>query len=210
MLGGSALDDLAKQGKLLARNPARILELRYRRRRRAGLPKPDISSVDAFKRALLAAKTVAYTIEGASGIHFSGLIEKLGIAREVKAKEVRQPGGLVGELIAAGKAELAIQQIPELMAVAGIVYVGPLPAELQKTPRPRGAVFCSLAQPAGGAGAAGLPVRAGVEAGRQEDGARAGMTGRRDRAAPVSNHPARTNDILGVFHGALDITRYQL
>src|SRR6202008_1015755 len=93
----------------------------------------DIGSVEAFKRALLAARSVAYTIEGASGIHFSGLIERLGIAKEVEAKAVRQPGGLVGELVAAGKALLAIQQIPELLAVPGIQYVGPLPGDLQKT-----------------------------------------------------------------------------
>lgn len=141
ILGGSALDDLAKQGKLVADTRRALSSCGIGLAVAAHVPKPDISTVDAFKRAILAAKSVAYTIEGASGIHFSGLIEKLGIAREVKAKEVRQPGGLVGELIAAGKAELAIQQIPELMAVAGIVYVGPLPADLQKTTSTSGAVF---------------------------------------------------------------------
>ena len=98
---------------------------------RQGAAAPDITSVDAFKRALLAARTVAYTQEGASGMHFSGVIERLGIAEEVRAKAVRQPGGLIGELVAAGKAEIAIQQIPELMAVPGIELVGPLPAEIQ-------------------------------------------------------------------------------
>jgi molybdate transport system substrate-binding protein len=64
-------------------------------------------------------------------MHFSGVIERLGIAEEVRAKAVRQPGGLIGELVAAGKAEIAIQQIPELLAVPGIALVGPLPAEIQ-------------------------------------------------------------------------------
>jgi molybdate transport system substrate-binding protein len=98
---------------------------------RAGAPKPDIGTVEALKRALIAAKSVAYTQEGASGMHFSGVIERLGIAEAVRAKAVRQPGGLIGELVAAGKAEIAIQQIPELMAVPGIELAGPLPAEIQ-------------------------------------------------------------------------------
>jgi molybdate transport system substrate-binding protein len=114
----------------------------------AGLSKPDIGSVEAFTRALLAARSVAYTIEGASGMHFSGLIERLGIAAEIQAKAVRQPGGLVGELVAAGKAELAIQQIPELLAVPGIQYVGPLPQELQKITRSSAGLFSGSKEPA--------------------------------------------------------------
>jgi molybdate transport system substrate-binding protein len=114
----------------------------------AGLSKPDIGSVEAFKRALLAARSVAYTIEGASGIHFSGLIERLGIAAAIQAKAVRQPGGLVGELVAAGKAELAIQQIPELLAVPGIQYVGPLPQELQKITQASTGLFAGSKEPA--------------------------------------------------------------
>jgi molybdate transport system substrate-binding protein len=98
---------------------------------RIGARKPGIDSVEALKRALLGAKSVAYTQEGASGMHFSGVIERLGIAEEVRAKAVRQPGGLIGELVAAGRAEIAIQQIPELLAVPGIELIGPLPAEIQ-------------------------------------------------------------------------------
>jgi molybdate transport system substrate-binding protein len=98
---------------------------------RAGKPRPDIGTVEALKRALMAAKSVAYTQEGASGMHFSGVIERLGIADAVRAKAVRQPGGLIGELVAAGKAEIAIQQVPELMAVPGIDLVGPLPDDIQ-------------------------------------------------------------------------------
>ncbi len=78
MLGGSALDDLAKQGKLLADTRRAFSSCGIGVAVAPNVPKPDISTVDAFKRAILAAKTVAYTIEGASGIHFSGLIERLG------------------------------------------------------------------------------------------------------------------------------------
>lgn len=98
---------------------------------RAGLPRPEIGSVEAFKRALLAADGIAFTGKGASGIHFQRLIEDLGIAREVRAKAAMQDGGLVGELVVQGRATMAIQQIPELFAVAGLDYVGPLPKELQ-------------------------------------------------------------------------------
>jgi molybdate transport system substrate-binding protein len=77
------------------------------------------------------AKSIAHTQSGASGIHFSGLIDRLGMGDEIRAKAVRQPGGLVGELLVAGKADLAVQQIPELMAVPGVEVAGPLPQEIQ-------------------------------------------------------------------------------
>jgi molybdate transport system substrate-binding protein len=129
--GSGAIDTLVKQGKVLAASRRTLARCRVGVAVLAGKPKPDIGTVEALKRALLAAKSVAYTQEGASGMHFSGLIERMGVAREVQAKAVRQPGGLIGELVAAGKAEIAIQQIPELMAVPGIELVGPLPAEIQ-------------------------------------------------------------------------------
>ena len=129
--GSGAIDDLVKQGKVLADSRRILARCRVGVAVRAGAPRPDIGTVEALKRVLLAAKSIAYTQEGASGMHFSGVIERLGIAEEVRAKAVRQPGGLVGELVAAGKAEIAIQQIPELLAVPGIELVGPLPAEIQ-------------------------------------------------------------------------------
>jgi len=129
--GSTAVDQLVKQGKILASSRRVLARCRVGIAVLAGQPRPDISSLAAFKRALLGAKSVAYTQEGASGMHFASVIERLGIAEQVKAKAVRQPGGLIGELVAAGKAEIAIQQIPELMAVAGIELVGPLPADIQ-------------------------------------------------------------------------------
>lgn len=133
IIGGSAVQELEKAGKIAAGSRRAISSCGVGIAVKAGAPKPDISTVDAFKRALLAAKSVAYTEHGASGIYFSKLIEKLGIAEPIKAKAARQAGGLVGEIVAAGKAELAVQQIPELMVVKGVDLVGPLPKEIQQT-----------------------------------------------------------------------------
>jgi molybdate transport system substrate-binding protein len=98
---------------------------------RAGAKKPDVSTPDAFKAALLAAKTVGYS-QGPSGVHFNTVIAKLGIADQVKAKGVVPPlGSRVGTLIAEGKAEIGVQQITELLLIPGIDFIGPLPKELQ-------------------------------------------------------------------------------
>jgi molybdate transport system substrate-binding protein len=104
---------------------------------RKGTPKPDISSPDAFKRALIAARSVAFSDPargGASGVTFVRILEKLGIADEVKAKAqltAGGPGGLVGAILARGDAEIGVQQIPELLSFDGVELVGPLPDELQ-------------------------------------------------------------------------------
>jgi molybdate transport system substrate-binding protein len=133
IIGGPAIESLVKEGKITAASRRRFASCGVGVAVKAGAKKPDIGSVDAFKRALLAAKSIAWTQQGASGIYFSGLIERLGIAAEVKAKAARQAGGLIAELVAEGKAEMAIQQIPELMAVRGAELVGPLPKEIQET-----------------------------------------------------------------------------
>ena len=100
---------------------------------KAGAAKPDISTVDAFKRTLLAARSIACTIDGASGIYFAELIKRLGIAEAVNAKASRQPGGLCAEQLLDGRADIAIQQVPELLAAGpGIEVSALLPAELQK------------------------------------------------------------------------------
>jgi molybdate transport system substrate-binding protein len=103
--------------------------------------------VEAFKRTLLDAKSIAYTIDGASGMHFAGLIERLGIAGSLKDSSRRRSGGLIGELVASGEAEIAIQQIPELMAVTGIDLVGPIPPELQKITLVSAGVFRDALEP---------------------------------------------------------------
>jgi molybdate transport system substrate-binding protein len=97
----------------------------------AGAPKPDISTVAAFKRTLLETKSIAFSRLGASGIHFAEVIERLGIADEIRRK-AKISDSYVGEIAARGETEMAVQQISELMPVAGIDVVGPLPGELQK------------------------------------------------------------------------------
>lgn len=96
-----------------------------------GAPKPDISTVDAFRQTLLNARSVAYTTAGQSGQHFVSVIERLGIAEQVKAKGKTIPAGDAGELIAKGEADTAVQLISELGSVPGIEIVGPFPQELQ-------------------------------------------------------------------------------
>jgi molybdate transport system substrate-binding protein len=97
---------------------------------KAGAPKPDISTPDALKRTLLAAKSIGYSPQGASGVLFMRIAERLGIANDIRPKLVAT-SSVVGELIAKGEAEIGIQQIPELMAVSGVEIIGPLPGDLQ-------------------------------------------------------------------------------
>ena len=145
--GSGAIEELAGEGIIAPDTQSVLARSSVGMAVRAGAAKPDISTVEAFKAAILNARSVAYTIDGASGMHFAELIERLGIAEAVKTKAKRQPGGLVGELVANGEAEVAIQQISELMAVRGIALVGPLPEALQKTTIVSAGVFRSAAQP---------------------------------------------------------------
>jgi len=104
---------------------------------RKGAPRPDISSAEALKSTLLAAKSITYSKPaegGASGIHFAKVLDRLGIANEMKSKTVFLPkSGPVAVLVASGEAELGVQQLPELLPVAGIEIIGPLPGDLQST-----------------------------------------------------------------------------
>jgi len=133
VLTPAAVKDLAGKGKLagggvnLARVGVGVMV-------RAGAPTPDIGTVEAFKRALLAAKSVAYidpASGGSSGIYVAGLIDKLGIADAIKPKTRLKQGGYVADLIVKGDAELGIHQISEIVPVKEVTLVGPLPAEIQ-------------------------------------------------------------------------------
>ncbi len=99
---------------------------------RKGEPKPDISTIDKFRDVLLAARSIAHTVHGASGMYIPTVLEKLGIADAMKAKTVTRPGGYIGVVVVAGEADIALQQIPELLAVDGIEVVAPLPDPVQK------------------------------------------------------------------------------
>jgi molybdate transport system substrate-binding protein len=114
---------------------------------RKGAPKPDIGSAAALRRALLTARSIAFSQTGASGIHFAEVIKQLGIADEVRAK-ARIQDGLTAELAARGEVEIAVQQISELIQVSGIDVIGPLPPELQKATVFSAGVFTSAKDPA--------------------------------------------------------------
>jgi molybdate transport system substrate-binding protein len=129
---GYALGDLIKNGKVIPDSRVDLVKSRIAVAVKAGAPKPDISSSDALKHALLAAKSVAYS-DSASGVYVSGeMFKKLGIENEMKDKARMIPATPVGEIVAKGEAEIGFQQISELKPVAGIDIVGPLPADLQK------------------------------------------------------------------------------
>jgi molybdate transport system substrate-binding protein len=129
---GYALGDLVKQGKVISDSRVDLVKSPIGIAVKSGAPKPDISSADAIKRALLAAKTIAYS-DSASGVYVSTeMFAKLGIADAMKDKARKIPATPVGEIVAHGDAEIGFQQISELTPVSGIDIVGPLPDELQK------------------------------------------------------------------------------
>jgi molybdate transport system substrate-binding protein len=99
---------------------------------RKGAAKPDISTPEALKRALLSARSIAHSKTGMSGLYFPTVLERLGISEAVRGKIVIPETGFVGEVVAKGDAQIGVQQISELLPVQGIDMVGPLPAPLQK------------------------------------------------------------------------------
>jgi molybdate transport system substrate-binding protein len=143
LAGDETVEELVGRGVVTAASRRPLVRNGIGLAVRKGLPQPDISNRAALVAALRAAASVAYTSEGASGIYFAGLIDRLGIGAEVRAKARTQQGGLVGELLVAGKADLAIQQMPELLAVPGIDVVGPLPDEVQKIGTTEAAIFAA-------------------------------------------------------------------
>jgi molybdate transport system substrate-binding protein len=128
--GDDAIGDLVKNGGAVG-GSSKIMLSRVGVAVRAGAPKPDIGSAEALKAALVAAKSVAYS-QGASGQHFATVIARLGLVDALKPKTVIVQGKPVGAAVAAGEAEIGVQQVAELLPVPGIDFVGPLPGELQK------------------------------------------------------------------------------
>ncbi len=129
--GTAPLDGLIKDGKIVAGSRTHIARSAIGVEVRAGAPRPDISSVDAFKRALLAAKSIAYLKDVGSGIHVARLVDRLGIAEEIKAKTTRPETDIVSELVARGEIELGVVVITQILTTPGVELVGPLPPEIQ-------------------------------------------------------------------------------
>ncbi|MDO9706726.1 substrate-binding domain-containing protein [Paracraurococcus lichenis] len=145
-LTADAVDDLMASGTLRPGSRTDLARSFVGVAVRAGAPRPDIASAEAFVRTLLAAKSIAYSRAGASGIFFAGLIKRLGIEAEVNAKATIIPEGLTGALAARGEAEIAIQQVSELMAVPGIDILGRLPGEIAGITTFSGAIFAATAR----------------------------------------------------------------
>jgi molybdate transport system substrate-binding protein len=134
VLTPEAIDALAGKGKIAAGSRTDLARVGVGVVVKEGAPLPDIRTVEGFKQALLSAKSVAYIdpeAGGSSGIYVAGLLDRLGVAAQVKPKAKLIHGGAVAEHIADGEAELGIHQISEILPVKGIVLVGPLPQEIQ-------------------------------------------------------------------------------
>ena len=150
VLPPAGLERLAKAGRVVAETQAPLARVAIGVAVKRGAPLPDIGTVEALQKALLAARAVAYidpAAGGSSGIYLSQLFERWGLAGQIKTKAVLVPGGLVAERVVSGEADLALHQISEILAVPGAVLVGPIPREVQNYTVYAGAVGASAAAP---------------------------------------------------------------
>ncbi len=132
ILASGSVDELIKLGRIVPGSRVDLAKSGMGIAVHTGAPKPDISSSDAVKRALLAAKSIGYS-SGTSGAYITELFQQMGIADELKPKLRQAPLGVpVGELIARGEVEIGFHQMSELLPVAGIDILGPLPADIQQ------------------------------------------------------------------------------
>ena len=147
----AAIDEMARQGAVVEGTRTEIGRTGIGVAVREGAPKPNIGSPEALKATLLSVKSLVYVDPaqgGTSGIHFAGVLQKLGIAEAVKPKTTLVPGGYPAELVARGEVELVVHQISEIIPVKGVTLVGPLPKELQKTTVYAAGVTVASASPA--------------------------------------------------------------
>jgi molybdate transport system substrate-binding protein len=131
IMSAASLDELARHGMIAPGNRFDLAKSGVGVAVRAGAPKPDISSGEALKRAVLAAKSIVYST-GPSGVYLAGLFQRMGIADALKAKVRQVQGESAGAVVARGEAEIGFQQMSELLPVAGIDLVGALPADVQQ------------------------------------------------------------------------------
>ena len=135
ILTDTGIDDMIKQGALVSGSRADLARTGMGVGVREGAPKPDIATSEAFKTALLNAKSLVYVdpAQGATtGVHFKSVLERLGIADAVKGKTQLVAGGYPAEKVASGEAEIVVHQISEIVPVKGVTLVGPLPPDFQK------------------------------------------------------------------------------
>jgi molybdate transport system substrate-binding protein len=148
VLTTAAIDDLIGQGKLVAASRAALANSGAGIAVRRGAPKPDVSTVDAFKNALLNAKSVAYVEQGGTGIYLKALLQRLGIADALKDKlKLLPPENPAANAVANGEAEIGMTQISEILPYAGAELVGPFPQEIQLTTSFAAAVATNARQP---------------------------------------------------------------
>jgi molybdate transport system substrate-binding protein len=132
ILATEAIDGLAKQGRVDAGSRAAVARSGSGLGIRKGAARPDIVTVDAFKRTLLSAQSICWAKEGASGVYFAKLVERLGFADRIMAKAtLASSGDEVGRLVASGKCELGVILVNEILAAPGMELVGPFPEEVQ-------------------------------------------------------------------------------
>lgn len=148
VLARPAVEELMVAGKVAAGGRVDLVRSGVGVAVRAGAAKPDISSAESLKRALLAAKSIAYS-SGPSGAHIAALIERMGIGDEVRSRVLKTtPGNPVGHFVARGEAEIGFQQVSELLPIAGIDFLGPLPADVQEITVFSGGLHASASAPA--------------------------------------------------------------
>jgi molybdate transport system substrate-binding protein len=132
IMAGPAIDDFIKSGKIVPGSRVDLARSGVGVAVRAGAPKPDISSTEALKKTLIAAKSIGYST-GPSGVYLANLFQRLGVADAVKPKLKQTPTGVfVGSIVANGEAEIGFQQVSELSHFPGVDFVGPLPPDIQE------------------------------------------------------------------------------
>jgi molybdate transport system substrate-binding protein len=133
IMAAPAIDDYIRDSKIVIGSRVDLAKSGVGVAVRSGAPRPDISSTEALKRALIAAKSIGYST-GPSGVYLTGLFARLGVAEQVAPKLKQTPTGVfVGTLVASGEAEIGFQQVSELSHFPGVDFVGPLPADVQQT-----------------------------------------------------------------------------
>jgi molybdate transport system substrate-binding protein len=150
ILSRPVMDELQKQDKFAAGSIQNIAGTPVALAVRAGAPKPDISTVDALKQTLLAAKAIVYSDPakgGASGVYFARVVDKLGLTEQLKPKTILVPGAQAADVVAKGEADIGVGQASEIVPVAGAQLLGPLPGELASTTLFTGAIGASSKVP---------------------------------------------------------------